>query len=109
MLFLELDLGEYLRKEIGLASPTIMGFLIGNPLMMKEMAKHVPDAGSDAPVTVLIDERADGVHLDYDKMASLLAPYGSPEVVPSLGNWMRKSRASFKGSRLQQETPIRRT
>jgi hypothetical protein len=28
-------------------------------------------------VTVLIDERADGVHLSYDTMASLLAPYGS--------------------------------
>ena len=30
-------------------------------------------------VTILIDERADGVHLSYDKMASLLAPYGSAE------------------------------
>jgi len=35
----------------------------------------VPDAGSYAPVTVLVDERGDGVHLSYDKMASLLAPY----------------------------------
>jgi uncharacterized protein (DUF302 family) len=42
---------------------------------MKEMAKHVPDAGSYAPVTVLVDERADGVHLSYDRMASFLAPY----------------------------------
>jgi hypothetical protein len=42
---------------------------------MKEMAKHVPDAGAYAPVTVLVDERADGVHLSYDRMASLLAPY----------------------------------
>ena len=42
---------------------------------MKEMAKHVPDAGSYAPVTVLVDERADGVHLSYNRMASLLAPY----------------------------------
>jgi hypothetical protein len=25
---------------------------------MKEMAKHIPDAGSYAPVTVLVDERA---------------------------------------------------
>ena len=43
---------------------------------MKEMAKHVPDAGSYAPVTVLVDERADGVHISYDRMASLLVPYG---------------------------------
>jgi hypothetical protein len=41
------------------------------------MAKTVPDAASYAPVTILIDERADGVHLSYDSMASLLAPYGS--------------------------------
>jgi len=40
------------------------------------MAKRVPDAGSYAPVTVLVDERADGVHISYDRMASLLAPYG---------------------------------
>jgi len=42
---------------------------------MKEMAKHVPDAGSYAPVTVLVDERTDGVHLSYDRMESFLAPY----------------------------------
>jgi len=29
-------------------------------------------------VTILVDERADGVHLSYDSMASLLVPYGSP-------------------------------
>ncbi len=50
-------------------------FVVGNPLIMREMAKHVPDAGSYAPVTILVDERADGVHLSYDRMASLLAPY----------------------------------
>ena len=48
---------------------------------MKEMAKHVPDAGSYAPVTILVDERPDGVHLTYDKMASLLAPYGNPDAI----------------------------
>ena len=52
-------------------------FIIGNPLIMKEMAKNVPDAGSYAPVTVLVDERADGVHLSYDRMASFLAPYAN--------------------------------
>jgi uncharacterized protein (DUF302 family) len=75
MLFMELDHGAVLRKETGLDKPKIMRFVIGNPLIMKEMAKHVPDAGSYAPVTVLIDERDDGVHLSYDRMASFLAPY----------------------------------
>jgi hypothetical protein len=48
---------------------------------MKEMAKGVPDAGSYAPVTVLVDERADGVHISYDRMASLLAPYGDEDAL----------------------------
>jgi hypothetical protein len=41
------------------------------------VVKTVPDAASYAPITILVDERADGVHLSYDSMASLLAPYGS--------------------------------
>ena len=81
MMFLELDLGAILRKETGLDTPKIVRFLIGNPLVMKEMVKHVPDAGSYAPVTILVDERPDGVHLTYDKMAGLLAPYGSSEAL----------------------------
>ena len=67
----------YLRKATGLQGPKIVRLLIGNPLVMNEMAKHVPDAGSYAPVTVLVDEREDGVHLSYDRMASLLGPYGN--------------------------------
>jgi hypothetical protein len=43
------------------------------------MVRHVPDAGSYAPVTILIDERSDGVHISYDRMASLLAPYENAE------------------------------
>jgi uncharacterized protein (DUF302 family) len=81
MMFMELDHGGILRKETGLDSPKIVRLLIGNPLIMKEMAKHVPDAGSYAPVTILLDERPDGVHLTYDKMASLLAPYGNEEAL----------------------------
>jgi uncharacterized protein (DUF302 family) len=64
-----------------MGTPKIIRFLIGNPLIMKEMAKHVPDAGSYAPVTILVDERPDGVHLSYDKMASFLAPYGNAEAL----------------------------
>jgi uncharacterized protein (DUF302 family) len=71
------DLGEVLRKASGESAPQIVRLVIGNPLIMKEMVKHVPDAGSYAPVTVLIDQRPDGVYLSYDLMASLLAPYGN--------------------------------
>jgi uncharacterized protein (DUF302 family) len=81
MMFMELDQGGILRRETGLDTPNIMRFLIGNPLTMKEMAKHVPDAGSYAPVTILVDERPDGVHLSYDKMVSVLGPYGNSEAL----------------------------
>ena len=81
MLFLEFDHGAVLRKETGLDVPKIVRLVIGNPLVMKEMAKHVPDAGSYAPVTVLVDERRDGVHLSYDSMVSLLKPYGNADAL----------------------------
>jgi uncharacterized protein (DUF302 family) len=74
--FARFNLGFVVQKERS-GSGQSMRFLVGNPLIMKEMVKYVPDAGSYAPVTVLIDERADGVHLSYDKMASFLAPYGN--------------------------------
>lgn len=81
MLFMKFDHGAVLRKETGLDTPKMMRFVIGNPLIMREMVKHIPDAGSYAPVTILVDERRDGVHLSYDKMATLLAPYGKPEAL----------------------------
>jgi uncharacterized protein (DUF302 family) len=77
MLFLELDHGAVLRKETGGDKPKMVRLVIGNPLIMKEMVKHVPDAGSYAPITVLVDERSDGVHLSYDRMASFLRSYGN--------------------------------
>jgi len=77
MLFMQLDQGAVVRKETGHETPKMIRFIIGNPLIMKEMAKNVPDASSYAPVTVLVDERAEGVHLSYDRMASFLAPYAN--------------------------------
>jgi len=81
MLFAEFDLGDILRRESGSRTPKIIRLVVGNPLIMKEMVKHVPDAGSYAPVTVLIDERPDGVHVSYNKMESYLLPYGSAEAL----------------------------
>jgi uncharacterized protein (DUF302 family) len=75
MEFARYDLGTVLRKDRGDKAPRSVRFVVGNPLIMKSMLEHVPDAGSYAPVTILVDERADGVHLTYDKMASYLAPY----------------------------------
>jgi hypothetical protein len=77
MEFARFDAGDVLRKGRGGPGPKILRLVVGNPLIMKEMATTVPDAAAYAPVTILVDERADGVHLSYDSMASLIAPYGS--------------------------------
>jgi uncharacterized protein (DUF302 family) len=81
MRFMELDHGAVIRKATGRDAPRMVRLIIGNPLIMQEMAKRVPDAGSYAPVTVLVDERPDGVHISYDRMASLLAPYRNSEAL----------------------------
>jgi len=75
MEFVRFDAGEVLCKERGGQGPKSLRLVVGNPIIMKEMAKTVPDAVSYAPVTILVDERADGVHLSYDSMESLIAPY----------------------------------
>jgi uncharacterized protein (DUF302 family) len=95
------DIGEVLRKDSGTPSPRILRFVIGNPLIMKQMVERVPDAASYAPVTVLVDQRADGVYLSYDTMASVLAPYGQPdalEVARDLDAKIAKLLAAVAGS-----------
>ena len=81
MEFVRFDSGDVLRKERDGQGPRMLRLVVGNPLIMKEMAKVVPDAASYAPVTILIDERLDGVHISYDSMASLLAPYGHQDAL----------------------------
>jgi uncharacterized protein (DUF302 family) len=81
MEFARFDLGEVLRKENGTTKPRILRIVAGNPLIMKEMVKHVVDAGSYAPVTILIEERPDSVRISYDRMASYLAPYANSDAL----------------------------
>jgi uncharacterized protein (DUF302 family) len=69
------------EMESGASTPRILRIVAGNPLIMKEMVKHVPDAGSYAPVSILIDQRADSVHISYDRMASYLASYGNGDAL----------------------------
>ena len=103
MLFMQLDHGAIVRKETGGETPKMIRFVIGNPIIMRDMAKHVPDAGSYAPVTVLVDERADGVHLSYDRMASLLAPYQSREALEVARNLDMKVEGLLRQA--AEETP----
>jgi uncharacterized protein (DUF302 family) len=73
--FLRLDHGQVVNKgKIG-SVPSNFRLVVGNPSIMRRMVEHVPDAGSYAPVTILIDERLDGTHLSYDRMASFLESY----------------------------------
>jgi uncharacterized protein (DUF302 family) len=81
MEFTRFDHGKVLQKENGTAKPRILRIVAGNPLTMKEMVKHVVDAGSYAPVTILIEERPDSLRISYDKMASYLAPYGNSDAL----------------------------
>ena len=81
MEFTRFDHGEVLQKENGTAKPRILRIVAGNPLIMKEMVKHVVDAGSYAPVTILIEERPDSVRISYDRLASYLASYGNSDAL----------------------------
>jgi hypothetical protein len=81
MEFMRLDLGGVLYKENEARTLRIVRIIAGNPLIMKEMVKHVADAGSYAPVTILIEERPDNVRISYDRMASYLAPYGNNDAL----------------------------
>jgi uncharacterized protein (DUF302 family) len=75
MEFMRLDMALYLSKGRAGKVRGCYRLLVGNPLIMRRMAEHVPDVASYAPVTILIDEREDGVHLSYDRMVGFLAPY----------------------------------
>jgi uncharacterized protein (DUF302 family) len=77
MEFTRFNLGQILQKAQGPSAPRILRIVLGNPLVMKQMAEHVHDAASYAPVTILVDERGDGVHISYDRMASYLASYAN--------------------------------
>ena len=81
MEFIHFDVGMILVRAQGPGAPKSLRLVIGNPLAIQAMTRHVPDAASYAPVTVLIDERPGGVQLSYDTIASLLAPYGNAEAL----------------------------
>jgi nitrilase len=98
MEFVRFDAGEVLRKEHNGKASKSLRLVVGNPLIMKEMAKIVPDAAAYAPVSILIDERGDGVHLSYDSMASLLAPYGSPAAIQVASDLDRKVEALLEAA-----------
>jgi uncharacterized protein (DUF302 family) len=79
--FLRFNHGGVVQKGGSKNAPGNVRMVVGNPSIMRRMVEHVPDAGSYAPVTILIDERPDGTHISYDRMASFLQSYGNEDAL----------------------------
>jgi uncharacterized protein (DUF302 family) len=79
MLFLQIDLDVALTLDPQAAARhgrRLVRVIAGNPVTMGQMTRHVPDAGSYAPVTILIAETpSGGTRVSYDSVTSALAPY----------------------------------
>ena len=58
------------------AGRRLVRLIAGNPVTMGQMTRHLPAAGSYAPVTILIQELpGGGTQVAYDTVASAIAPY----------------------------------
>ena len=90
MRFLELRLDAALALDPQaqrIAGRSLVRLIAGNPVTMGEMTRHVPDAGSYAPVTILIEELpGGGTRLAYDSVVSELAIYDDPAATQVAGN-----------------------
>jgi Domain of unknown function DUF302 len=82
MRFLQLDLDNALSPDPQAGDWTgrrLVRLIAGNPVTMAQMTRHVTDAGSYAPVTILVEETPEGgTHVAYDSVASEIAPYRNP-------------------------------
>ena len=80
MRFLQLDLDTALAldpRARNQAGRRLVQLIAGNPVTMGQMTRHLPDAGSDAPVTVLIEELpGGGTRVAYDTVSSAIGLYG---------------------------------
>ena len=79
MRFLQLDddhvlaLDPQARDQAG---RRLVRLIAGNPVTMGQMTRHLPAAGSYAPVTILIQELpGDRTQVAYNTVASAIAPY----------------------------------
>jgi hypothetical protein len=79
MRFLQLDADEALTLDPQAPDWTgrrLVRLIAGNPVTMGQMSRHVADACSYAPVTILIEELPDGrTRVAYDTVASEIARY----------------------------------
>ena len=78
MRFLQLDDDRVLAldPQADQAGRRLVRLIAGNPVTMGQMTRHLADAGSYAPVTILIQELpGGGTQVAYDTVASAIAPY----------------------------------
>jgi hypothetical protein len=79
MRFLQLDLDTALAHDPQAgdkAGRRLIRLIAGNPVTMGRMTRHLADAGSYAPVTILIQELpGGGTRVAYDTVASAITPY----------------------------------
>jgi hypothetical protein len=78
MRFLHLDDDHVLALDprADHAGRRLVRLIAGNPVTMGQMTRHLPAAGSYAPVTILIRELpGGGTQVAYDTVASAIAPY----------------------------------
>ena len=76
--FLHLDDDHVLAldPQADQAGRRLVRLIAGNPVTMGQMTRHLPAAGSYAPVTILIQELpGGGTQVAYDTVASAIAPY----------------------------------
>jgi hypothetical protein len=76
--YMRVDVGRFMSKGNAGKSAKSLRLLVGNPLVLRQLTEHLPDAASYAPASILIDEREDGIHLSYNRIASFLSCYGQP-------------------------------
>ena len=80
--FMQLDLDDVLTLDPlaeNWAGRRLVRLIAGNPVTMGKMTRHVADAGSYAPITILIEEMpGGGTRVAYDSIASAMARYHDP-------------------------------
>ena len=102
MMFMKFDHGAIIRKETGLNTPKIMRYVIGNPLIMKEMAKHVPDAGAYAPVTILVDDGLMACIYHMTRWPVFYLRIETLMLLLLLRTWIRRLRSFFESLQCEE-------
>ena len=96
MMFMKFDHGAILRKETGLDTPKIVRFLIGNPLIMKEMAKHVSTLDLTLRSQLWWMSGPTACICRMTRWPVFWPPTETPTLSLSLRIWIRKSRTFFE-------------